>query len=299
MDEQWLTRVQQLRRWTRGGERAPHKPLLLLFMLGRLQRGLTGPVTFIDIEGPLAALLRDFGPARASYHPEFPFHHLTSDGLWVISDAAGKDARPLGTAAGRLRSAGAAGQVEAEFERALIADPVLLAAVVRALLDANFAPSLHEDLLARTGLALEVAETAAGPAGRRRDATFRDRILIAYECRCAICGYDGWIDGEVIGLDAAHVRWWAIGGPDSVDNGLALCALHHRLFDRGVLGLADDGTVMVSQLFVGRAPAAQAHVVSLAGAQLYSPQPGHPAVASTHRSWHSAQVFRGPARLAA
>jgi putative restriction endonuclease len=108
-----LSRVQQLRRWTRGGERAPHKPLLLLLMLGRVQRGQLGPVAFTEIERPLADLLRDFGPARPSYHPEFPFHHLTSDGLWVITDAAGADARPLGTAVGRLRSAGAVGRLEA------------------------------------------------------------------------------------------------------------------------------------------------------------------------------------------
>ena len=77
-----LSRVQQLRRWTRGGERAPHKPLLLLLMLGRVQRGQLGPVAFTEIERPLADLLRDFGPARPSYHPKFPFHHLTSNGLW-------------------------------------------------------------------------------------------------------------------------------------------------------------------------------------------------------------------------
>jgi hypothetical protein len=50
-----------------------------------------------------------------------------------------------------------------------------------------------------------------------------------------------------------------------------LCTLHHRVFDRGVVGLADDGTVMASQLFVGRAQAARAQVLSLAGAPLLPP----------------------------
>ncbi len=299
MQDQWLTRVQRMRRWSRDGQRAPHKPLLLLWMLGRLQGGHPGPIAFAELEEPVRQLLRDFGPSRASHHPEFPFHHLTSDGLWVIADASGGDARPLGTAVGRLRSAGAVGQLDPTFEAALLADPALLAAVVRALLDANFPASLHQDLLARTGLALEPVEAAVAEAGRRRDPAFRDAVLVAYEYRCAMCGFDGWLGGEVIGLDAAHVRWWAIGGPDSIDNALALCTLHHRLFDRGVVGLADDGTVMVSQLFVGRAPAAQAQVLSLTGASLLPPQAGNPGIADTHRGWHTEQVFRGPPRVAA
>lgn len=123
--------------------------------------------------------------------------------------------------------------------------------------------------------------------------------MIAYEYRCAMCGYDGWITGEAIGLDAAHVRWWAIGGPDTVENGLALCTLHHRLFDRSVLGLAEDGTLMVSQLFVGRAATSHTQVLSLAGTPVHLPEGGHPAVAAARRRWHTSQVFRGPARVAA
>jgi putative restriction endonuclease len=75
-----------------GAGRAPHKPLLCYF-LGRLQRGETGPILFSELEGPVRDLLREFGPARRSYHPEFPFYHLTSDGLWRIQNQTGQDAR--------------------------------------------------------------------------------------------------------------------------------------------------------------------------------------------------------------
>jgi putative restriction endonuclease len=165
---------------------------------------------------------------------------------------------------------------------------------------ANFPPSLHADILARAGLDLEPLEApAVGKVARRRDPAFRDRILIAYEYRCAMCGFDGWLAGEAIGLDAAHVRWWYIGGPDEVANGLALCTLHHRLFDRGVLGLAVDGTVTVSQLFVGREAGARRLVLDLAGQPALAPQAPHPPIAAQHREWHTAQVFRSPARGAA
>lgn len=47
-------------------------------------------------------------------------------------------------------------------------------------------------------------------------------------------GFDGSIGRVAVGLEAAHVRWWAFHGcPDELANALCLCSLHHRLFDRG------------------------------------------------------------------
>ncbi|UVS79091.1 phosphorothioated DNA-binding restriction endonuclease [Actinokineospora sp. UTMC 2448] len=290
MREDWLDRVRNVRQWARKGERAAHKPLLLLLMLGRVRRGHLGPIAFTEVEKLLDPLLRDFGPPRQT-EAAYPFRYLANDGLWVITDAEGNgtalDARP-----GALRAAGAIGRLEPEFERALATDPVLLASVVRHLLDANFAPSLHADLIARTGLGLEVIDIITA-TDRRRDPAFREAVLDAYDYRCAMCGYDGYLKGQSIGVDAAHVRWWAIEGPDATDNGMALCALHHRLFDGGVLGIAvDEDTVTVSSDFESRSPAA---VVGLAGAPLRGPRAGEPPVAREHREWHVHAVFRGPA----
>jgi predicted restriction endonuclease len=39
-----------------------------------------------------------------------------------------------------------------------------------------------------------------------------------------------------VGIEAAHVRWHSQAGPDVVANGLALCALHHALFDLAIFG---------------------------------------------------------------
>ncbi|MDI8841686.1 ACP phosphodiesterase, partial [Salmonella enterica subsp. enterica serovar Anatum] len=41
----------------------------------------------------------------------------------------------------------------------------------------------------------------------------------------------------VIALEAAHIRWKQHHGPCEVPNGLALCAIHHKAFDRGSIGL--------------------------------------------------------------
>jgi ABC-type glycerol-3-phosphate transport system permease component len=68
----------------------------------------------------------------------------------------------------------------------------------------DFQPSLHAEICQLAGLSLEPATIPrsgqpadAGP----RDPSFRDRVLVAYEYRCAFCGYDGWLDGMAVALE--------------------------------------------------------------------------------------------------
>lgn len=79
-----LRRFSKLKVWKRGGQRAPHKPLLILLSLRRITAGSERLVRFADIERKLEKLPRDFGPHRRSYHPEFPFWYIQSGGLWEI-----------------------------------------------------------------------------------------------------------------------------------------------------------------------------------------------------------------------
>ncbi len=171
--------------------------------------------------------------------------------------------------------------------------------MARTLLDLHFPPSLHQELCEAAGLEIEYAETQPVVPGRRqRRAGLRELVLTAYEYQCAFCGYDGRIGAVPVGLEAAHVYWWALGGPDEVDNALCLCSLHHKLFDKGVLGVDEENRVMVAQRFVGRSTAAHDQVIALGGRPLLGPQPGTSPIAAVHRSWHAAQVFHGPARPA-
>ncbi|MBE3015692.1 hypothetical protein IL992_41995 [Microbispora sp. NEAU-D428] len=104
----WVERVAGIRRWTRQGERAPHKPLLLLYALGRFQREGGRPISFSSAEADLKALLREFGPPRDT-SPGYPFHHLTGDGLWLVDTVHGPGSP--GSELGRLRAAQATGRL--------------------------------------------------------------------------------------------------------------------------------------------------------------------------------------------
>src|SRR5579863_4533973 len=119
----WAERVTKLRRWTRGGERAPHKPLLLLYALGHFQRCGNEPILFSEAEDQLGRLLREFGPPRKT-SPAYPFHHLASDGLWVVTTAEGSGGSTASP--GQLRARQAAGQLTPDLAWSLRSDPQLL-----------------------------------------------------------------------------------------------------------------------------------------------------------------------------
>ena len=63
-----------------------------------------------------------------------------------------------------------------------------------------------------------------------RDKGFRRRVLYAYDHTCAFCGV------QLDLIDAAHIL--PVGHPRSTDetaNGISLCPLHHRAFDKSLL----------------------------------------------------------------
>ncbi|MGQ4272102.1 phosphorothioated DNA-binding restriction endonuclease [Nocardiopsis changdeensis] len=289
----WEERIGRIRQWRRDGVRAPHKPLLLLYALGHHQRHGDAPILYSAAEERLRLLLDEFAPpAKNGTTPAFPFRRLANDdGLWLLATDDGDDP---GDSPGRLRRSGARGSLAPDFSRALEEDPGLRTRVARLLLDANFPSSLHEEVLALAGLSLAPGRWAASGD---RDPAFREAVLDAYGHRCAFCGYDGWMDGVPVGLEAAHVRWWSQAGPDTVDNGLALCSQHHLLLDRGVLGLTAELTLDVSPRFEARSDQARRIVTDLAGRDLLLPA-ASPPVAPDHVRWHREQVFKHPVRAA-
>ncbi|MCP4822085.1 MAG: restriction endonuclease, partial [Shimia sp.] len=80
-----------------------------------------------------------------------------------------------------------------------------------------------------------------------RDRNFRKNILRAYGERCAITGLRLINGGGRAEVEAAHIGPVEHDGPDIVSNGIALSGTAHWMFDRGLVGLADDLTILVSR----------------------------------------------------
>jgi putative restriction endonuclease len=70
---------------------------------------------------------------------------------------------------------------------------------------------------------------------RLHQRVFRDRVLLAYDSRCALCRL-----GHRELLDAAHIKEDRFGGLPVVPNGMSMCAIHHRAFDAYVLTIRPD-----------------------------------------------------------
>lgn len=90
----------------------------------------------------------------------------------------------------------------------------------------------------------------AATIARRRlhQVMFRGRVLLAYRERCAICRLE-----EPSLLDASHIVEDAYGGEPVVTNGMALCSIHHRAFDRDLIGVDPLGKIHLQRRLLEKA----------------------------------------------
>src|SRR5215469_14139041 len=80
-----------------------------------------------------------------------------------------------------------------------------------------------------------------------RDRVFRQVVLRAYDSRCAITGLKLINGGGRAEVEAAHIRPVAKNGPDILSNGIALSGTVHWMFDRGLISLDEDLTILLSR----------------------------------------------------
>jgi putative restriction endonuclease len=262
--------------------------LLALAAVQRSERWLS----FTDVEPQLKRLLADFGPDRRSIHPEYPFWRLRNDGLWDIQDeAALKDTL---TSSGDvpstvLRNGGAKAGFTDPFFATLRSRPNLLNSAAEILLEQCFPESLHETILDAVDFQWVVI------ARGRRDPQFRVEILRIYDHRCAVCGFDARLGNTDLGLEAAHIKWHAAGGPDTSNNGMALCSFHHLAFDRGALSIDERRRILISKDVHGQNHIDQL-LLAYGGEPLRMPQRGEPTPENKYLDWHRREVFWAPAR---
>lgn len=77
-----------------------------------------------------------------------------------------------------------------------------------------------------------------------RDAAFRHVVRNAYNMTCAMTGIKLINGGGRPEVQAAHIRPVADEGPDFVGNGIALSSTMHWMFDRGLVSVDDDFTII-------------------------------------------------------
>jgi putative restriction endonuclease len=283
-----------LRTWGEDGVRIPYKPLLLLYALGRCAGGRARLMEFEKIEQDLTRIFREFGPPGAVCDPASLFWDLRNDGVWEVSGGgdgsvrAGKAMKPTRA---RLIADRTTGGLTPGLFAALSIDAPLLRDIAGDLLEAHFPGTLHAEIMAAVQL-----DPALGVPPSRRDPKFTKVILKAYEGRCAVCALGSGVGGESQGgLEAAYIQWHQAGGPATVCNGLALCGLHQKLFDRGAFTLTEDRRVMVSEALHG-SPTTEKWITRFHGHTLRVPRRPADRPDPGFITWHRREVFREPGR---
>ena len=285
-----LNNFQNLKIWKRGDERAPHKPLLALYALAKLARNEGRLIPYEEIDQEVGKLLEDFGPPRKC-QAIYPFWRMQVDQIWEVEKSDNLEFTSSGDPKKtQLIREQIRGGFKPEVYERLQKDQNLLKSVTEQLLS-HFPDTYHDDLLQAVGL--DISEEIQKVS--RRSADFRPRVLRAYEYRCAICGYDIRLDNKTIGLEAAHIKWHNHGGPDEEKNGIALCTMHHKLFDYGALTFSDQLEVLVSDRAHG-AEAFDAWLLKYHGKKLTAPQRTTYQPDMSFRNWHVREVFRGEVR---
>jgi putative restriction endonuclease len=124
---------------------------------------------------------------------------------------------------------------------------------------------------------------------RFRDRVFAAGVKRAYDDTCAITGLR-IINGQGRAeAQAAHIRPVKYDGPDSVRNGLALSATFHWMFDRGLIGIDDDYTLLLKKVSIPESALGLINVERRLRLPAHSRDYPHPSFLRFHRK----QVFKG------
>lgn len=122
-----------------------------------------------------------------------------------------------------------------------------------------------------------------------RDRVFRRVVLRAYDERCAVTGLRFINGGGRAEVSAAHIRPVEKDGPDTVRNGIALSGTAHWMFDRGLISLGNDMTILISRQ--ANDPDSIRGFVNKSGvAHLPKDKRDHPHPAFLE--WHRTEVFK-------
>jgi len=295
---QVLKRVANLNVARSGDKRWPHKPLLLLLAIKQFLSGKE-IMTFDEIELVLIPLLKTFAPPAKSPNVKDPYWRFMTDELWSVTGTDHLHTTPPNISVLRKTK----GSLSDELKQYLETDEEFLDQVVTTILESYFPDSLHEDLITTVGLEWEprnIRESASGfrASKKKRNPDFRNEVLRAYDFRCALTGFQASLGGAYFGCEAAHVRWHAFEGPDTIDNGISLEPTMHKLFDIGAWSLTDDRRVIVSADFSGSDYAIE-KLRSHHGRSISPPVPGTPQLSLEHIRWHRDRdkggIFREPA----
>lgn len=118
---------------------------------------------------------------------------------------------------------------------------------------------------------------------------FRRSVLSSYAYTCCVCGID--LNELLVG---SHIVPWSVDVDQRLDpqNGLSMCVLHDKSFDKGLISISTDLTIMVaSRVFSSQSDFSETAIGSFRNQEIRLPQrfAPHP----ENLFWHNENVYLG------
>jgi putative restriction endonuclease len=259
---------------------APNKPLLLLYLISNLYNKHSSKTNWVTVNKELGEILSNYGNKANALDP---FFRLRSDKLFEVPgiDSSGYKSPQSKGYITFINEFNPEGYLPKDFEVYLLQDNNIQK-VIGLVLHKFFSKTIHDLVLSDLKLPNDYypCDIPKGEVNRGRE--FAKKVLDNYNHRCLFCDYYGVLNSKYIGIDAAHIVMFSRNGPNVIENGLSLCTLCHRLFDRGVLSLDDSFKILISPLYTGKLSVKINEPIVTPSARMIM-----------HAKWHRTEIFNG------
>lgn len=255
---------------------APHKPILLISILELFAKGIFNDEHIFIVPELVAAFKTNWSRlVITNHHPIFalPFYHMRSESFWSLVPNNGCEkwieAKGAMRSFSNLTTAINYVLIDKELSELLLQTDYRLT-LLEILLNKYFPTTqnfydTNDNNLESISFLEESGETYKQKIIELRqnvdENTFQELVFIRsgifkrevpkiYNNTCAISELRVDIIANVSMIDACHIVPFSEGYNDTLTNGIALCPNLHRAFDRGLIAISDDYSVLVKSTFI-------------------------------------------------
>lgn len=306
----YLKKLTHLNRASKDGEKAPHKPILLLSIIESIEAGDIRE-NRIEITAELIARFRDNWNRLVKsniFQPNFslPFYHMKSEGFWYLHTYVGKEI--IVTSSSSIKSfAQLKESVEyAYFDDALfeiLLQPKAREEIYQILITKYF--NGHDTIQKQGGLfeilANQILNDTSNEYQRQIDKADEEEVFVRcgvfkkvvpkiYDFSCCISGMRVISGFDIQMVDACHIVPFSVSHDDTITNGISLSPNFHRAFDRGLISLNEEYRVIVSNSFTESD--SNFALKSFEGKRILLPNEKHHLPSIENIRWHNEKIFK-------
>jgi putative restriction endonuclease len=316
LPEQYLYRLTHLNRGNTKYGLAPHKPVLLITLLELIEKHhITENKVYVDTE-LVGTFQENWRLLVTSLNqPDFtqPFYYLQSEkvsglSIWHLLPQPGCQINAHIKSVNTLISVLCYGYF-AEDLFLLLSDPVTCSVFKNHLLDTYFPETkahyqdfkrkgkgyfhdLEEYVLNEPEVQYKTIKIETEEDVYVRGGLFKKLVPKIYNNTCCITGMRLESTFGHSFIDACHIVPFSVSHDDKVNNGIALCPNLHRAFDRGLITISPDYTVLISK-HINEDTVHPYSLCLLNGKKIVLPPGKQYYPLRENVDWHMENVFKG------